>query len=400
MRSLALIRKPVVLLAVLFALFAFGGGSGTTHAAGTTISPAPATLYFRQGTWNVSGATLSAAIDGTENHILITDDTVLCQYCVVKLDSEYMFIQRFEHGAVHAPDTMVVLRGWYDSTKTTHGSGTTVKAQTVTASIYANSVTDAWGLGAFTVVVGFPTEVRYVKLMAEPAWLGSTTRMASCDGFQYEGENVWQITCNTIGDPENPGYPLGPKGSGLIATLKLQVQPDMGTSTVNIWGNLLNTTGADIPATVTNLNVVVQRCPDTNLDLKVDSGDIGQVARNFGDRGEDSGATLVNAIDTAQTSIAISGQGSLVNGATIAIDAEQMTVLTLQPNSMTVTRGVNNTRAASHAAGAPIYKGTIDGNTDGKLGYTRPRDVSDDNKIDSYDLGIVARTMVTQCPAP
>jgi hypothetical protein len=398
-RILALIRKPLVLLVALVALFAPGGPS-TTHAAATAISPAPTTIYFRQGTWNDSGARLSAAIDKTSNHILITDDTVLCAGCVVRLDSEYMLIQRFEHGALHAPDTMVVLRGWYGSTRTAHGSGTVVKAQTATASIFANNVTDAWGLGAFTVVVGFPPETKYVKLTAEPAWLGSTGRMAMCDGFQYEGENIWQISCSTTGNPGDSGHPLGPKGSGLIASLIVQVGQSTGTSTVNIWGNLFNTTGAEIPATVTNLNVAVQECPDTNLDGKVDSGDIGQIARNFLDRGEDSGVTLVSQVDTAQTSMAISGQGLLVNGDTIAIDAEQMTIVTVQPDTMTVTRGANFTRIASHVAGASIYRGTIDGNGDGRKGYTRPRDVTDDNKIDSGDLGIVARTMVTQCPAP
>lgn len=403
MRSLALIRKPVVLLAALVALFAFGGGSGTTHAAATTISPAPTTIYFMQGAWNDSGATLTAPVDDIQNHILITDDTVLCAGCVVKVDSEYMAISRFEHGALNAPDTMVVSRGWNGSATAAHGSGTNVKARTLTASIFANNVTDAWGLGAFTVVVGFPPQMQYVKLTAETGWLGSTGRTVSCDGFQYEGENIWQITCSTTGIPGDSGHPLGPKGSNLIASLTLQAQQSVGTQTVNIWGNLYNTTGAEIPATVANLKVRVLPCPDANLDGWVDYGDLGQISRNINDQGVDSGASLVSQVGTSQTSMAISDQSKLVVGDTIAVETEQMTVTALQggaPDTMTVTRASNGTQAKSHSSGTHIYRATFDGNGDGKKGYTDPRDVNDDGWVDYGDIGTVARTVVVACPAP
>jgi hypothetical protein len=144
-------------------------------------------------------------------------------------------------------------------------------------------------------------------------------------------------------------------------------------------------------------------CPDANLDGWVDSADIMMIARNFSDRGTDSGATTVADVDRPQTTIWISDYTRLVVGDTIAIGTEQMTVVALRhgdPDTMTVARAANHTTSTLHAAGDPVYRATVDGNRDGVKGYTEPTDVNHDGYIDSGDLGIVAGTMVYRCPTP
>lgn len=399
MRFLTLARKPMILVIALAALLPLSA-SHTALATGSSIGPSPAWLYFMQGAWNDSGSTLTADVDATANHIPITDDTVLLAGSVVRVDSEYMLIQRFEdNGYGMPPYEMVVARGWYGSAKISHGSGTMIRAQTVTADIWANDISDAWGLGAFSVSVTLPPQLHYVKLVPEWAWLTGTGRtLANCDGFHADGSSTWYVSCATTGNPGDSGHPLGRKGSGLIATLTLQVGQDMGTSVVTIDGELANTTGADIAATKKNLSVRVLACPDANLDGKVDSGDLGQIAKNMSDHGEDSGATLAADINASQTSIPISnGPGLLVNGDIISVGTEIMTAVTVQSDHIMVTRGTYSTPVASHSASTAIFRGTLDGNHDGKLGYTDPRDVNDDGRVDSGDYGTVAKTMVTRC---
>jgi hypothetical protein len=248
-----------------------------------------------------------------------------------------------------------------------------------------------------------PPGVELIKMTAEPAWLGSTLRDVSCDGpYNPPGTSNWQITCYTLGNWEDGRYPKGPKGSGLIAKLILLPPEDTGSGTVSLAAQLVNTSGYVIPATVQNLYITVLGCPDANLDTWVDSGDQLEVATNLGDRGVDSGATLVSDVDASQINMAISDQSLLHLNDTISIDTEQMRVTTLQegPDSMTVTRAINMTVARSHSADTHIYRATVDGNGDGKRGYTGPRDVNHDGYLDSGDMLILAKTMVMRCPVP
>jgi hypothetical protein len=167
-----------------------------------------------------------------------------------------------------------------------------------------------------------------------------------------------------------------------------------------------------IPATVQNLKIKVLECPDANLDGYINVGDALMVARNSGDWGEDSGATLVSQVNASQTNMQVSDQSLLLSippydcselPCTISIDAELMTLQALQegtPDTMTVARAINSTPAKPHNAGAHIYRGMHDGNYDGKYGYTWPRDVNRDGIINVGDLLIIARTQGMLCPAP
>ena len=124
----------------------------------------------------------------------------------------------------------------------------------------------------------------------------------------------------------------------------------------------------------------------------------------MGDGGVDSGATIISNVTASQTQIAISNHSKLLVNDTIAIDDEQMKVLTLVggppwPDTMTVSRAFNGTHAATHKASAHIYRATTDGNHDGKNGYTPGRDVNLDLIISSTDLLWVAMVMGTTCPS-
>jgi hypothetical protein len=275
-----------------------------------------------------------------------------------------------------------------------------INAHTVSVSIYANNVTDSWGLGGFQVYITLPPGLELIKMTAETAWLGITGRNVWCDGpYNPPGTSNWQVSCYTLG-----ATPLGPKGSGLIAKVILLPSQDPGLRTVSLGGQLVNISGTVIPATITpNFKIRVLDCPDANLDGWADSSDFITVARDLGDQGVDSGATLVSQVNTSQTNMAISDQSLLLLSDIISVDAEQMTVQDLQegtPDTMTVVRRVNRPIVGSHSAGAHIYRAIYDGNNDGRKGYTWPKDVNRDGFVDSSDLSLVGKTMVIQCPAP
>jgi len=418
MRIAALKHKALAVLTALVALSALGGPS-TASAAGTSVTPTPSVIYSVPGTWSNSGATLADDTGPSPymTSLLISDknflpepgpegDCAIPEDCTIRVDSESMLIEQLIDGGWGNPDTMVVQRGVNGTEPAYHYSGSPIQAHTVSASIYANGVTDSWGLGAFEVYMTLPPGVELIKMTAQSAWLGSTGRDVYCDGpHNPPGTSNWQITCYTMGNPEDGRYPIGPTGSGLIVKVILLPSQDLGLYTVSLAAQLLNTPGTVIPVTTQNLRIRVLNCPDANLDGWVDSGDLGQIARNIGDEGVDSGATLVDQVDTSQTIMAISDQSLLLLGDTIGVDAEQMTVQDLQegtpdPDTMTVTRAVNVTPARSHSAGTHIYRATFDGNGDGRKAYTEPRDVNKDGFIDSGDYGLVARTMVMTCPEP
>jgi len=265
-------------------------------------------------------------------------------------------------------------------------------------------------LGAFQVYMTLPPGLEIIKMTAQTTWLTSTYRsLWGCDSFHDENTRTWQVSCSTTGTT-----PLGPKGSGLIAKVILLPSQDPGLRTVSLAGQLVNISSTVIPSTSAPLKIRVLECPDANLDGDVDSGDIGQVARNMGDSGEDSGAALVSQVDASQTDMEVSDQSLLLQTnplhdnclelpCTISIDTEQMTLQALQegtPDTMTVARPINSSKAKLHNADTHIYRATYDGNGDGKYGYTGPRDVNSDGFINVGDALIIALAADVVCPAP
>ena len=234
-----------------------------------------------------------------------------------------------------------------------------------------------------------------------PAAPDPETGVQCANAIDNDADTVVNDGCPAAGE-----HSLGPKGSGLIAKVTLLPSEDIGTRTVSLGAQLVDTPGNVIPATVEDLKIAVLYCPDANLDGKVNSGDSGMIRKNFLDKGVDSGATLVNQVDASQTNMGISDQSLLLPilpNNTISIDAEQMTLQALQEgtpdDTMTVARAIYYSPATPHNAGAHIYRATS-GGIDGKMGYTRPRDVNRDGSINAGDTGIVARAFGMSCPVP
>jgi hypothetical protein len=400
MRTIALIRKSVVIIASLAAL-SLMGGPAPVSAAGTSIAPSSALIWDVQGALFDSGVTISANVNTVQTSILISDRNPLIAGMLIRVDGEYMLIEDLIDGPIHQPDTMVVTRAQNGSFAAAHASGAGIKAQTVNVNIYANDVTDPLGLGSFQIYMVLPPEVQYVQMVYQEGWLTSTGRESMCDGPFNWGGNTWTVSCTTLG-----ATPAGPRGSGLIA--KVTLLPSQSVEKINTikfsGSELLNTHANPIPATVQNLSIKVLKCPDANLDGNINVGDALLVALQSDDRGIDTGATLVSQVNASQTQMQISDQSLLLLNGTASIDAEQMTVQTLQegmPDTMTVVRGANKTPKTPHNAGAHIYLGTIDGNYDGKFGYTGPRDVNHDGVINVGDSLIIAMTPDSYvCPVP
>ena len=65
-------------------------------------------------------------------------------------------------------------------------------------------------------------------------------------------------------------------------------------------------------------------------------------------------STLNEALDTTETGVDVTSGSLFEVGQTILIDSEQMWISAIATNTLTVTRGVNGTTAATHASGATI----------------------------------------------
>lgn len=67
-----------------------------------------------------------------------------------------------------------------------------------------------------------------------------------------------------------------------------------------------------------------------------------------------SSATLAEDLDASETGVDVSSGTAFEVGQTIRIDSEQMYISAISTNTLTVTRGVNGTTAATHTNGAAI----------------------------------------------
>lgn len=77
-------------------------------------------------------------------------------------------------------------------------------------------------------------------------------------------------------------------------------------------------------------------------------------SHGFYDARETSSTTVNEALDASETGVDVVDGTVLEVGQTILIDSEQMYISAIASNTLTVTRGVNGTTAATHASGAAI----------------------------------------------
>ncbi len=413
-------RKPTFIRSCFFVLLAvlvvtLAGERTPTYAAGSpSIAPTSKVYLATPGLYFTSYANLTEAVtttSATSIHITNGSSNSLRTTWTIKVDSELMLINQLTLGASGAPDTMVVSRGQGGTTAATHAASTNVKSKAVAVDIFAQNVSaPTYGLGAFKVQITIPPG-QLIDFSYDSTWLISTGRTPRCLAAVQESPGVWTVQCATLNNPgqgQPSWYPPGPNGSGRIARITI-LPPATGLALVPLTGSFVtDVQGTNLGAIVTQIAILSADCPDTNMDNKVNTTDLLNVAMNLGDAGVDSGATILNDITSTQTLIAISDQSLLSKVAPnniIAIDNESMTVVNLgggSPGTMTVTRGTNYPQPAAHKAGSPIYRATTDGNHDGKRAYSPRRDVTHDRIINMTDLLRVASffALTQTCPAP
>jgi len=314
---------------------------------------------------------------------------------------------------------MVVDRAQSGTVAAAHTSTTIVQSKALNIDIWAKNVSvPTYGFGAFNVQIAVPSAFQIVQLVYNTTWQSSTGRISSCDPVIQQSPGVWQFDCASLNNPgygQPSWYPPGPNGSGRIAHLAILPPSSFGLYKIQLTGSYItDLAGNNLSATVSSPFVKVVACPDTNLDGLVDSGDMLNIAKNFGDSGKDSGATLLNITNATKTQIAVSDQSRLSKVApnnVISVDGEVMTVGNLvdgSPDTMTVTRGTYYpSLAATHKAGAHIWlnqnnpNGPGDGNFDGEYGYSPARDLTHDGILDSADELLLAEVglLTGVCPA-
>ena len=164
--------------------------------------------------------------------------------------------------------------------------------------VRAKDVThDESGVAGFQVHVEFDPNVAAVtSIVPDPVWLGSTGRSVTCsdpDDPESPGirpiipgdtDGLWEaiVFCSTLG-----ATPLGPQGSGLLATLTLEPGSEFGGAGLVNRSLLFNTTEAVgeeliIPVTVRSSSLTVARCGDHSGNGTVTVSDIGLAVAHFG----------------------------------------------------------------------------------------------------------------------
>lgn len=68
-----------------------------------------------------------------------------------------------------------------------------------------------------------------------------------------------------------------------------------------------------------------------------------------------SGSLLAEALDASETGVDVDDGTDFSIGDVIKVDDEQMDVTNIAANTLTVTRGVNGTTAATHVDNTPVY---------------------------------------------
>lgn len=261
-----------------------------------------------------SGSDLAQDIDAVQTlvHISAAPQAVLTVGLHIRIDSEEMHIVHLYDYPSGTDPRMDVTRGVNGTTAAEHSEGTRIYGKTANPTPRLQC-----GLGAYRIDLHYdPAKARYISLVNGP-FLGSTGRIVkdytgTCFTPDTGTPGVVTMQCNTEGSS-----PLGPLGTGLVATALFEPLT-LGTSitTLSMSGSfLMDILGPAIPGvSLTGGSLQSMTCPDTNADGWVNIADAYNIAKNFFDKGKNSGATIAALVDTSQTTIEISGVG------TIAVD--------------------------------------------------------------------------------
>jgi hypothetical protein len=357
-----------------------------------------------------SGADLAEDIDDVQTSVPITGQGLLAVDQHIMIADEEMTIVSLDG------TDMGVLRAQNGTQAAEHSSGTRVYIKTATP-----TPRQQCGLGSYQINLQYDqTKARYISLV-NGSFLTSTGRSivdatGTCAAPNNSVPGTVSMQCNSSGI-DGQGKPIiGALGSGTLATALFEpLAVGITLTNLDLTGSLLLDIKGTVLSGVTLNSGILQAmtCPDADNDGWVTVLDAVKIAQNWGDTGLNSGATIAAAVDGSQTTIGISGLGSLVAGDTVAVDFEQMHVNSVDagpPATMEVQRGVNPPPGGkTHQAGTIIYR-AFDGPDVGTVaGYTEPRDTAPrvygalppDGSLSILDAVAAAKVgivITTKCP--
>lgn len=353
-------------------------------------------------------ADLAEDMDAVQTSVQITDQGLLEVGQDIKVAFEEMTVESL------VGNVMGVARGQNGTEAVEHSEGTRIHIKTANP-----TPREQCGLGQYQVSLQYDeSKARYISMVNE-TFLTSTGRSivdstGTCAAPDNSVPGTVSMSCESSGF-DGGGKPIiGALGSGAIATALFEpLEVGSTISSLDMTGSFLSDIRGTTLSSVTINSGILQsmHCPDVNGNGSVELADSFVVVLNLFDRGEDSGANVDGPVDTTQTTIPIDVVGTLAAGDTIGVDFELMHVESVTPGppaSIDVQRAYDGQPARSHEAGTDIWEGTFDGNADGKMGYTRPRDPNprvydppSPPSIQSIDLGDILTTVFawgSTCP--
>jgi hypothetical protein len=312
----------------------YGGSTITSHSSGAII--------FRVRTL------LATDVGIYQTVIPITDQSKLKVGWIARVDFERMLITGLTDGS---PDTMTVQRGYDGDSAIEHISGSRIFASGATLEGAVDQtqteifISDK-DLLTFHGIARVDLELMYITALTEGSpdrmtvqrGYGSSTATTHSDGAAVSAES--DSTADLAGAVNDTQTVIPITNKDLLAA----------GSTVRVGLELMYITALG------------EGSPDT---MTVSRGYLGStaVAHNSGDpvfAPPASGATLQSAVQIYQTVVPISDKDLLQDGWTVRVEGERMLITARQegsPDTMTVTRGYDNTPVSAHGSGESVYSG-------------------------------------------
>jgi len=292
-----------------------------------------------------SGATLANDVGIYQTVIPITDQSKLKVGWTVRVDLELMYIEALTDGS---PDTMTVQRAYGGDTPSTHDSGHPIFAASPTL---AGTVDNSQPVIPITdkdlLKVGWIAQVGSELMYIEARTEGSPDTMTVERGYSgslpsahSSGKSVFAIAVALAGNVNETTtvIPITDQSQLVVGWVAR-----VGTELMLIQGR---TEGS--PDTMT-----VQRAYGGSFATTHNSGESVFVERN-------TSANLSSAVQIYQTVVPISDRDLLQVGWTARVEGERMLITGLtdgSPDTMTVTRGYDNTPVSAHDSGGTVYSG-------------------------------------------
>lgn len=233
-----------------------------------------------------SGATLTADVQPGDTSIPVSNAALLQVGWMIKIDSEKMLITGLSGGT---PGTATVTRAQEGSAAASHLAGATIWGgtdrigaargafgTTIASHSAGAPINDVDGLGAYVFTLSFNTAYLAPGTVINESFLTSTGRTLSYCSKSW-GTGTVTTSCFTQGST-----PLGPTGSGTLATVVLRAIAVTGAGTTPadlVSGQLLDGAGDVLSSTVVDASLKIVKCADEDGNRYVNFSDAVVVAK-------------------------------------------------------------------------------------------------------------------------